>query len=94
MIDFYLKAENETAMNKVLLDSGLVVLNYEDELVPAQGISIDTIGSFSRFDENDVETKYPEWHVNLRSLIELSEEQEQALTSISVTPSKPIRVWA
>jgi hypothetical protein len=32
--------------------------------------------------------------VNLRSLIELTEEQEQALTSISVTPSKPIRVWA
>ena len=94
MIDFYLKAENETVMNKVLLDAGLVVPNYEDELVPAQGVSIDVIGPFSRFDENGVETKYPEWHVNLRSLIELTEEQEQALTSISVTPSKPIRVWA
>jgi methionine salvage enolase-phosphatase E1 len=62
-------------------------------LVPADGILLDVIGTFSRI-ENNKEVQYPEWHANLRSLIELTEEQEEALTNMSVTPSVPMRVWA
>lgn len=93
MTDFYLKTENEIVMNQVLLDLGLVALTEEEGFVPVQGVYLDVIGSFYRT-KNDVEVHYPEWHVNLRSLIELTEEQEQVLTGISVTPSEPIRVWA
>jgi hypothetical protein len=100
MIDIYLKAITEEAMKAALIAAELA---YEDEeygLLPASGISLDVIGPIVRvtgYDENDdpITVVYPEYHANLRVFSDLTDEQIDKLSGITIeAPVSPSRVWA
>lgn len=102
MTDYYLKAATEADMDDVLLVAGLVV-EYEDEdgfvsLVPTEGVSLDVIGPIVKWDysvDPPVEIDYPEWHVNVRVVYELTEEQTATLEPVVIVPpNQPYRVFA
>jgi hypothetical protein len=83
MIDLYLKAPTEEAMNAALLAAGII----DDEGNPIPDFSVDQIGPFTRD-----EVEYTDWHTNL--LGSFTEDQTAALTPLSVEPTVPYRVWA
>jgi hypothetical protein len=83
MIDLYLKAADEEAMNAALLAAGII----DDEGNPTPDFSVDQIGPFTRD-----EVEYTDWHTNL--LGSFTEDQIAALTPLSVEPTVPYRVWA
>lgn len=95
-MDLYLKATTEAEMNTALTTAGVLV-DIDGELYPAVGVSVDTIGPFTRVDNSvtpPVETNYPDWHVNIRSY-ELTQDQIDMLTPFTLpTPTLPFRVWA
>lgn len=94
MIDLYLKAATEADMNAALLAAGMI----DAEGLPTEGVSLDVIGPIVKWDysvEPPVEIDYPEWHVNIRYMFELTEEQEDELAFAIITPpEQPFRVWA
>ena len=67
-------------------------------LVPAYGVCIDTIGPIVKWDysvDPPVEINYPEWHVNVRVMYDLTEEQLAALEPVMIVPpEQPYRVFA
>jgi hypothetical protein len=83
-MDFNLKTVDEKTMNSLLVGLGIL----EENLTPAQNVSVDIIGSFIR-DEKE----YTDWHVNLR-FSETSEDIIKALQPYVVEPVVPYRVWA
>ena len=95
-MDLYLKATTEAEMNTALTTAGVLV-DIDGELYPAVGVSVDTIGPFTRVDYSvtpPVETNYPDWHVNVRSY-ELTEDQIDMLAPFTLpAPTLPFRVWA
>jgi len=102
MTDYYLKAANENDMDDVLLAAGLAVESEDEEglvtLVPTDGVYIDTIGPIIKWDysvDPPVEIDYPEWHVNVRVVYDLTEEQLAALEPVLIVPpEQPYRVFA
>ena len=97
MTDLYLRAADEAAMNAALVAAGLAYV--EDEaLHPAPYVSLDVIGPIVKWDysvEPPVEINYPEWHVNVRCMFDLTEEQLAALEPVMIIPpEQPYRVWA
>lgn len=102
MSDLYLKAPTEHEMDDVLLAAGLVVESEDEDglvtLVPTDGVLLDVIGPIVKWDysvEPPVEIDYPEWHVNLRVLFDLSEEQTALIEPVLIVPPEvPYRIWA
>lgn len=94
MIDLYLKTATEAGMNAALLAAGMI----DAEGLPTEGVSLDVIGPIVKWDysvEPPVEIDYPEWHVNIRYMFELTEEQKDELAFAIITPPNiPYRVWA
>ena len=93
MIDLYLKTLNEENMTAVLTAAGII----DDEGNPKQDVSVDHIGPFAKVvgfksEDEPIFEQYPDWHTNLRG--DFSDEQLALLTSISVQPLVPYRVWA
>jgi len=93
MIDLYLMTATEDEMAAALTAAGVI----NDEGNPVIGMSVDHIGSFSRFErptwaDEPIEEHYPGWHTNLRG--NFTDEQLAALEPISVQPAVPYRVWA
>jgi len=97
MIDLYLRAATETAMNSALIDAGIVV-GQDGQLQPTEGVSIDVIGTIIRIigeDENGepVTEAVQGWHANLRAI--LTQDQIDGLAGITIEqPAQPYRVWA
>lgn len=97
MIDLYLKAPTEAEMNAALVSAGLLI-DFDGELQPPVGVSIDNIGPFVRWDysvEPPVEIDYPDWHTNVRAY-EIAKDQMAVLAPfiIAPPPALPYRVWA
>ena len=96
MIDLYLKATTEEEMNAALVKAGLL-MDFDGQLLPLAGISVDNIGPFVRWDysvEPPVETKYPDWHTNVRAY-EITDDQMKVLAPFVLeAPKEPYRVWA
>lgn len=94
MTDFYLKAATEADMNAALLAAGMI----DEEGLPTEGVLLDVIGPIVEWDysvEPPLEIDYPEWHVNIRYMFELTEEQEAELAGVVIVPpALPYRVWA
>lgn len=89
MIDLYLRADDEAAMNAALVAAGLT----DAEGNPAEGVAVDVIGPIVRF-EGDTPVTLPGWHVNVRT-VSLSDAQTAALAGISMlAPANPFRVFA
>ena len=87
MTDYCTQSKTEADFNKVMLDCGLI----DDDGNPASHlVLIDRIGPITIGD-----VVYPEYYTNVRLLLEPTEEQNAALTAISIDPSQPqYRVWA
>lgn len=102
MTDYYLKAATEHDMDEALLAAGLVVESEDEEglvtLVPTANVSVDTIGPIVKWDysvDPPVEIDYPEWHVNVRVMYDLTEEQLAAIEPVMIVPpEQPYRVFA
>ncbi|MCU0948347.1 MAG: hypothetical protein MUF47_08870 [Porphyrobacter sp.] len=89
MIDLYLRADDEAAMNAALVAARLMDAAGQ----PAEGVALDIIGTITRI-EGDEPVTLPGWHVNVR-LADLSDAQAAALTGISMlVPANPFRVFA
>jgi len=93
MIDLYLMTDTDAEMLVALIAAGVT----DEEGFPVAGVSVDHIGSFSRFErptwaDEPIEEHYPGWHTNLRG--NFTNEQLAALAPISVQPTAPHRVWA
>lgn len=90
MIDLYLRADTQAAMDAALIAAGLVIDGN-----PASGVSIDTIGHITTFDASDppIATTSPWWCVNIRLMRE--DFDLSALSAYIITaPDTPYRVWA
>lgn len=102
MTDYFLKSATEHDMDEALLAAGLVVEAEDEEglvtLVPTANVSVDTIGPIVKWDysvDPPVEIDYPEWHVNVRVMYDLTEEQLAAIEPIMIVPpNQPYRVFA
>ena len=96
MTDLYLKATTEAEMNAALTQAGVLV-DIDGQLLPAVGVSVDTIGPFTRVDTSvtpPVGTDYPDWHVNVRSYDLTSDQLDMLAAFTLVPPLTPYRVWA
>lgn len=95
MTDYCLKLDTDEQFDDLMLQIGLgVEVEDEDGLVTVEPSSylvlFDRIGPITKDD-----VTYPEYYVNLRLLMEPTEEQNTALEAVSVDPSQPqYRVWA
>lgn len=87
MTDYCTQSKTEADFNEVMLDCGLI----DADGTPASYlVLIDRIGPITLGD-----VVYPEYYTNVRLLLEPTEEQNAALTAISIDPSQPqYRVWA
>lgn len=87
MMDYCTQSKTEADFNKVMLDCGLI---DADGNPASYLVLIDRIGPITLGD-----VVYPEYYTNVRLLLEPTEEQNAALTAISIDPSQPqYRVWA
>lgn len=95
MIDLYLRAATEAAMNAALIDAGLAV-EQDGLMQPAEGVALDVIGTIIRIigeDENGepVTEAVEGWHVNVRT----TKAQVEGLAQFLIEePDQPYRVWA
>ena len=87
MIDLHLKAATQDAMDALLKAAGLI----NDEGYPVDyTMALDRIGPVV---SNGVEI--PDYHANLRFMLDPTQAQLDALSSITIEPpSQPYRVWA
>lgn len=83
MIDYYLRATDETAMNVALQAAGIT--DSEGNAHPGMDLSI--IGTIVR---NEV--ALAGWHANLRTTVDMLDEQIAKLPIID-QPNNPVRVW-
>lgn len=94
MTDYCTMNATEADFNAVMLGCGLCVEQEDEEgnitVVPASYlVLIDRIGPITMGD-----ITYPEYYTNVRLLFEPSEEQNAALTAVSIDPSQPqYRTW-
>ena len=89
MIDLFLHADDEAAMNAALVAAGLM----DEAGQPAEGAAIDIIGPITRI-EGDEPVTLPGWHVNVR-VASLGEDQAAALEAVRrLRPANPFRVFA
>ena len=87
MTDYCTQSKTEADFNRVMLDCGLI---DADGNPASYLVLIDRIGPITLGD-----VVYPEYYTNVRLLLEPTEEQNAALTAISIDPSQPqYRVWA
>ena len=97
MTDLYLRAADKAAMNAALVAAGLAYVE-DDALIPAPYVSLDVIGPIVKWDysvEPPVEIDYPEWHVNVRCMFDLTDEQLAEIEPVMIIPpEQPFRVWA
>jgi len=107
-MDYCTKNDTEADFNAMMLDCGLCVEITEGEgedavtyVVPASNlVLIDRIGPITMQtgvdeDGNPVFVTYPEYYTNVRLLMEPTDEQDMALSAISIDPSQPqYREWA
>lgn len=90
MDDYFLKGVNEAEVDDAMIAAGLAV-EVEDEeglvtLIGAEGVCLDVIGEIP---------EYTGWHVNLRVLYDLNEEQLACIDSVRIqAPAQPYRVFA
>jgi hypothetical protein len=99
-MDFMLRATTEDEMDAALEAAGLLleqdIGGGEIILIPANGITIDRIGPIPvQVDEENVVIRPgdPRYHANLRSTVELTTEQIEALPTFDPEPSVPYRVF-
>lgn len=90
---------NEDGDVELVFPEGIETLSEEvTYLVPADGVSVDTIGPIVKWDysvDPPVEIDYPEWHVNVRVMYDLTEEQLAAIEPVMIVPpEQPYRVFA
>ena len=99
MRDLYLSAPSRDILETILCEAGILLVE-EESLVENANFCFDWIGPISKItgmdsENNPVTTLLPDYHLNIRVLGELTEEQEQILGSILLpTPTEPYRVWA
>ena len=87
MTDYCTMNATEVDFNAVMLGCGLI---NADGNPASYLVLLDRIGPITMGD-----ITYPEYYTNVRLLFEPSEEQDAALTAISIGPSQPqYRVWA
>lgn len=98
MIDIYLRAADQAAIDAALTTAGLL-LDAEGTLAP--NTWLDRIGqdpqTVTGLDENDepILATHPGYHANLRLADPLTPEQHTALDPVTIVPpGQPIRVWA
>lgn len=92
MIDLYLKAPTEVELLDVLYKAEIIVTDGASNMAPAEGVSMDVIGSFSKIIE-DTEVHYPDFHVNLR-VTNIEEDKLALLEPYIITlPETPYRTW-
>jgi hypothetical protein len=92
-MEYCTKNDTEADFNAMMLDCGLCVEITEGEgedavtsVVPASNlVLIDRIGPITMPDG----TYYPEYYTNVRLLMEPTEEQDTALSAISIDPTEP-----
>lgn len=94
MIDFYLRAADQTAMDHTLAAAGLI---HEDG-TPIFDVYLDRIGPYSIVTGYDGETpiveEHPEYHLNARVLRDMGTEEIDALADTRIQPpATPYRVW-
>jgi hypothetical protein len=89
MIDFYLKAADEAAMNTALQTAGAIDADGN----PVERVSLDKIGPFTRFDDAGEAAEYPDYHCNVRIVTSANVGDLAPLDAMSVLPSQPFRVW-
>ena len=105
MTDYCLKLDTDEQFDDLMLETGLgVEVEDEDGLVTVEPASylvlFDRIGPITMqtgIDDNGdpITITYPEYYVNLRLLMEPTEEQAAALAPYAIDPSQPqYRVWA
>lgn len=99
-MDFMLRSTTEDEMDAALEAAGLLleqdIGGGEIILIPANGITIDRIGPIpAQVDEENVVIRPgdPRYHANLRSTVELTTEQIEALPTFDPEPSVPYRVF-
>lgn len=100
-MDYMLRTTTESEMEDILIAAGVAQEATDHEgnviVIPTAGISIDHIGAIPpRVDQdgNPVSPGDPRWHTNIRSVIELTEQQITALPTFTPEPSIPYRVFA
>lgn len=83
MIDYYLRASDETAMHAALVAAGVTDANGS----PMPGMDLSVIGTI-------VMDQVPlhGYHANLRTAVELGVDQLAVLPVID-KPTNPVRVW-
>lgn len=81
MIDIYLKAATQADIHGCMEDAGLMI---DDALT--YGVCLDEIGEIEGADG---------YHANLRVLFDLTDEQMDKLSGITIeAPVSPYRAWA
>ena len=106
MIDLYLRAADESAVEMALVRIGLAYRN-DDGFVLADGVHLDRIGQITRLETNEqgeiVRNEVLDgWHANLRipdidTLAELLKDESpwDAIQTLPLIepPAHPVRVW-
>ena len=100
-MDYLLRTDTEAQMEDALEAAGILVEQDMGEgelaLLPVPGAYVDFIGPIPSqydIDGNIVKPGHPEYHANLRTTIELTEEQIAFLPVFAPLPSIPYRVFA
>jgi hypothetical protein len=91
-MDHYISAIDETTLRAVLLQLGLATSEEGGQLVPAEGIALDILGTWyeEATDPEAPPQPQPGYHANLRT-----EQPVEWPPSITVhQPETPWRVWA
>ena len=96
MLDLYLRAEDEAAINAALLAADLI---DEEGNSTSELVCLDRIGTISRVtgyvDDEPVTEELPGWHCNVRLLFDPTPEQLGDLDAVTIdAPGQPYRVWA
>ena len=101
MTDYMLRTDTEAQMDDALEAAGLLVELDQGEgeiaLIPVSGCYVDRIGHIPpsyNIEGQQIKAGDPRYHVNIRLMFELTEEQVEALPTFTPTPGIPYRVFA
>lgn len=93
MFDYYVKATDAEHLQAVLVEMQLATL-HESELVLADGVSLDVIGTYAEriggTDEEPVYTELDGWYANVRTVNAVEWPEGLNISK----PKTPWRVWA
>jgi hypothetical protein len=99
-MDYLLRSNTESDLDDALIAAGVAqeVTDEDGEVTvqPISGITLDRIGPIpAQVDEENVVIRPgdPRYHANLRSTVELTTEQIEALPTFDPEPSVPYRVF-